>query len=178
MGNHADLTIPTACGADQMLHLTGTAFMESDVPTGHSDGVTFSLQQDGKSLVSLSLSGEPGSTEAFDVVLQPGQLVVHINDNGNSAWDWFAVDASFSCTGTDITWSHVMRSSAARSGQFMYNNGQTSTISNPQGNKVRMDPGWSPRPAGGDNFADLAIPTVCGTDQVLHLTGTASMEAE
>merc|ERR1712232_1246648 len=97
MGNHVDLTIPTACGADQMLHLTGTAFMESDVPTGHSDGVTFSLQQDGKSLVSLSLSGEPGSTEAFDVILQPGQLVVHINDNGNSAWDWFAVDASFSC---------------------------------------------------------------------------------
>ena len=70
-----------------------------------------------------------------------------------------------------------MTASAARDGQFLYNDGASSTISYSSGSKVRCDPGYSPRPTDGDNYADLVIPEiVCGTVSQLYLVGTAGME--
>jgi len=144
------------------------------VPTGASDGVIFEILEGTTSLILLTLDGAAGSNETFDAEVAGPNLTVRVNDRGTTGYDWFFVDAKFMCQ-TTTTWPSVMTASAARAGQFVYNDGASSTISQESDSKVRCDPGWSPRPTDGDSYADLVLAeTVCGTG--LHLVGNAGME--
>jgi hypothetical protein len=95
--NHAELKIQKSCDGTDQLHFTGSAGL-LDNAQGLSDGVIFTLSQSGKALVALTVDFSSLAKQDFDVHLSSRDpLIVTVNDNGNTGYDWFYVSGKFSC---------------------------------------------------------------------------------